>query len=69
MNSVKQLLQERLTADNFDKLIAVNNEKMHTFVADAIKLTNPDSVLVLTDDEEELAAIREMAKNGGGEHA
>lgn len=62
------MLQEKLSEDNFSKIMAVDNAKMHEFVADAIELANPDSVLVLTDSEEDLAAIREMAKNGGGEH-
>ncbi len=68
MDSVRQLLQERLTEDNFSKLMGVDNTKMHAFVADAIELANPGSVFVLTDDEQELAAIGEMAANGGGEH-
>ncbi len=63
------MLQEKLTEDNFSRLMAVDNAKMHEFVADAIELANPESVLVVTDAEEDLTAIREMAKNGGGEHA
>lgn len=68
MDSVQQLLQKRLTEDNFSKLIAIDNAKMHTFIADAIELANPDSVFVATDNEQELAAIREMARSGGGEY-
>ena len=51
MANVRQLLQERLTEDNFSKLMGVDNAKMHAFVADAIALANPGSVFVLTDDE------------------
>jgi len=68
VDSVNQFLQETLTEDNFSKLIAIENPRMHSFVADAIALANPGSVFVLSDDEQELAAIREMARNGGGEH-
>ena len=69
MDSVQVFLQEKLDSDNFARLSAIDNAKMHDFVADAIELTKPDSVLVLTDADDDLAMIREMAKNGGGEHA
>ena len=42
---------------------------MHAFVAEAIELTNPDSVVVFTDSKEDIETIREKAKNGGGEHS
>jgi phosphoenolpyruvate carboxykinase (GTP) len=42
---------------------------MHAFVAEAIELTNPDSVVVFTDSKEDLDTIREKSKNGGGEHS
>ncbi|MHC5082814.1 MAG: phosphoenolpyruvate carboxykinase (GTP) [Planctomycetota bacterium] len=63
------ILQEKLDAKNLEKLTAIANPKMHQFVADAIALTNPDTVTVLTDSAEDIALIRERAKNGGGEHS
>ena len=59
------MLQDRLTQDNFDKLMALANDKMHAFVADAIELTNPESVFVVTDSAEDIAKIREMAIGNG----
>ncbi|MHC5117541.1 MAG: phosphoenolpyruvate carboxykinase (GTP) [Planctomycetota bacterium] len=56
-------------ADNLEKLTAIKNAKMHAFVAEAIELTNPDSVVVFTDSKEDLDTIREKSKNGGGEHS
>jgi len=41
MNNVKQFLKGKLTAENYNKLIALDNPKMHAFVADAIELTQP----------------------------
>jgi len=65
MNNVNELLKEKLTTENYNRLIALDNPKMHEFVADAIELTGPASVFVCTDSEEDRAYIRELAiKNG-----
>jgi phosphoenolpyruvate carboxykinase (GTP) len=65
MDNVNQLLKQKLTAENYDKLIALKNQKMHAFIADAIKLTGPDSVFICTDSPDDIAYIREIAiKNG-----
>jgi len=61
------ILKNKLDPKNLEKLVAIPNAKMHAFVAEAIELTNPDSVVVFTDSAEDLATIREKAKNGGGE--
>lgn len=57
----KKVLQDKLSADNFDKLMALANDKMHAFVADAIELGNPESVFVITDSTEDIAKIRDLA--------
>ena len=65
MDNIKELLKEKLTTENYDKLIALDNPKMHEFVADAIELTGPASVFVCTDSPEDIAYIRELTiKNG-----
>lgn len=56
-----------MSAENFDKLMAIENPLMHDFVADAVELCQPDSVFVCTDAKEDIEAIRQMALNGGGE--
>jgi len=63
----KSLLKGRLTRDNFNKLLALDNPKMHDFVADAITLTNPTSVFVYTDSDEDIAYIRRRAIETGEE--
>ena len=65
MSSVNRLLKEKLTTENYSRLIALGNPKLHDFVADAIELAGPDSVFVCDDSPENVAHIREQAiKNG-----
>ena len=67
MSDVKRLLKDRLTTDNYNKLIALNNPKMHEFVADAIGLTGPASVFVCTDSPTDVDYIRKLAMETGEE--
>ena len=67
MDNVKTFLKQKLTAENYDKLTALNNPKMHAFVADAIELTGPDSVFVCTDSPDDIAHIRDLAVKNGEE--
>jgi len=65
MHNVNELFKERLTTENYNRLIALDNPKMHEFVADAIELTQPASVFICTDSDQDRAYIRELAiKNG-----
>ncbi len=45
MTSVNELLKKKLTTESYNRLIALDNPKMHEFVADAIELCSPVSVL------------------------
>lgn len=67
MADVMSVLKEKIDPKNLEKLNALGNAKLNAFVADGIELLNPDKVIVITDSKEDLAMIREMAKNGGGE--
>src|SRR4030042_2755512 len=69
MKNVKQLLKEKLTAENYAKLTALNNPRMHEFIADSIKLCRPDTVFVVTDSDDDAAYVREMAITNGEEKA
>ncbi|MBA7636267.1 Phosphoenolpyruvate carboxykinase [GTP] [subsurface metagenome] len=65
MNNVNELLKQRLTTENYNRLIALDNPKMHDFITDAIELTRPASVFVCTDSPQDIAYIRDLAiKNG-----
>ncbi|MHC4131813.1 MAG: phosphoenolpyruvate carboxykinase (GTP) [Planctomycetota bacterium] len=67
MTDVQTLLQQKLTADSFEKIAVLKNEKLYNFIADAIELTNPDSVYVCTDSPEDAEYIRSLAIDLGEE--
>lgn len=67
MADAKELLKEKLTLENYNKLIALDNPKMHEFVADAIELTRPASVFVCTDEPDNIAYLRQLAIKAGEE--
>ncbi|MEJ2703053.1 MAG: hypothetical protein P8Z79_11490, partial [Sedimentisphaerales bacterium] len=65
MSNAKELLKEKLTDENYGRLMALDNPKMHEFIADAIELTGAASVFVCTDSDEDRTYIRQSAiKNG-----
>ena len=67
MSNTEQILKEKLTEENYSKLMAVDNKKIHDFLADAIELTNPDDVFVCTDSDADVKLVREMAVKVGEE--
>jgi phosphoenolpyruvate carboxykinase (GTP) len=58
---VRDILESRLDEENLNKLMAIDNKRMHAFVADAIELCNPGSVWVHSDSAEDVAYNRHMA--------
>ena len=64
---VEKVLKSRTDAANFGKLAAVNNDRLHAFVADAVELCAPDKVLVLDDSPASVALTREHAVKSGEE--
>ncbi len=67
ISNVEKLLREKLSAEHYERLMALKNAKMHSFVADAIELTNPESVYVCTDSADDTEHIRELAVKTGEE--
>lgn len=67
MLEIDSVLQEKVTGDNYEKLMALANPKLHKFVADAIELCKPDSVYVMTDSAADLEYIRKRAVELGEE--
>ena len=63
------VLKGKLDATNLTRLEAIANDRLHAFVADAVALCQPDAVFVCTDAEEDRAAIRRRAIEGGEEAA
>ncbi len=56
-----RILQESLDEANFRKLAALENPKLHRFVAEFVGLCNPESVFVATDSPEDIAYVRRRA--------
>jgi phosphoenolpyruvate carboxykinase (GTP) len=67
MPDTKKLLKERLTAEHYNRLVALANPKVNEFVADAIELCRPASVFVCTDKPEDLEDTRRRAVETGEE--
>jgi phosphoenolpyruvate carboxykinase (GTP) len=68
MSNVNELLEEKLTTENYKRLMAVDNLKIHEFVADAVELTSPESVFVCTDSKKDIEYVRRMAVESGEEN-
>ncbi len=61
MSNTQKILKERLTAENYTKLMAVSNLKVQQFIAEAIELANPKSVFVCSDSPDDVKHVRDMA--------
>ena len=61
------VLKGKLDAVNLGRLEALRNEALRTFVADAVALCEPDSVLVCDDSEEMVNLTRRRAGETGEE--
>ena len=67
MPDAEKLLKEKLTAENYNKLAALNNPKLYEFTADAIELCKPAKVFICTDKPEDLEDTRKCAVETGEE--
>lgn len=67
MTDVTGILRARLDSKNYKKLMQLKNERIFTFVADAIQLCNPDKVLVLDDSTSDIELSRIKAIETGEE--
>lgn len=61
MSDVKQVLQEKLSSEHYEKLMALKNDEVNAFVAHAINLCEPDSVWVGDDSDKDAAYCRQLA--------
>jgi phosphoenolpyruvate carboxykinase (GTP) len=61
------MLQERLGEVNYQKLIKIDNPKLHQFIAEYIELCNPDKIFICTDSPEDLQYIRQESIKAGEE--
>ncbi|MGB2661518.1 MAG: phosphoenolpyruvate carboxykinase (GTP) [Candidatus Omnitrophota bacterium] len=62
-----EILKKKCGEENFKKLEAIDNPKLHDFVAKYVELCNPASVFVRTDSPEDALYIRKKALDRGEE--
>ena len=63
----REILGSKLNDANLEKLLTLENPKLHRFVAEAIERCEPDSVFVCTDDPDDVAYVRQQAIDRGEE--
>lgn len=64
---MKEMLKIKLGVENYEKLMAIDNPKLHKFIADYVELCNPDRVFICTDSADDIKYIREAAVRYGEE--
>ena len=64
---MSDFLRNHLSEDGYEKLMAIDNAKLHALVADAIELCEPESVWVSTDSDEDVLYNRQKALELGEE--
>jgi phosphoenolpyruvate carboxykinase (GTP) len=67
MSDVQTLLKQKLTAESFEKIAVLQNEKFFKFIADSIELCQPDDIFIVTDSDQDAAYVREMVISNGEE--
>ncbi len=63
----KNILKRKLSDESYRKLAALENHRLHRFVAEAVELCNPEHILVVTDSAEDIAGVRRLAIELGEE--
>ncbi len=64
---MQDILKNKVTGENYAKLAALANPKLHEFVAQAIELCQPERVFVTSDSAEDAEYIRKLAVETGEE--
>jgi phosphoenolpyruvate carboxykinase (GTP) len=67
MNELMETLENALTDANFRKLLAIPNQRVHKFVAEAIRLCKPMKVFICNDSKMDTEYIRRTAIARGEE--
>jgi len=67
MTSALETLKTKLTADNYDRVAALGNDRLTAFLLDAIELCTPAEVMILDDSDAHLALTRDKALKTGEE--
>jgi len=65
---LSEKLKKVISTQNQEKLSLIKNEKVLSYITEAVELCNPDEVFICNDSKEDLSHIREMAIKTGEEH-
>lgn len=65
--SYEELLRSKMSEESFNKLAALENEKLSDFVGKYIEICNPDSVYMCDDSDEDAEYVRQKALEEGEE--
>ena len=68
-DKTRSILGTRISQDDYQKLCAIDNSKVHQIIAEAAELCNPDRIFICSDTPDEVAHIRNMAIVIGEESA
>ena len=61
------LLKEKLAKEDYEKLFAIDNQKLHEFIAEYVSLCKPDRVFIRSDLEKDMEFVRGKALDDGEE--
>jgi len=64
---VGNILKTRLGQEDYQKLVRINNPRLHQFIANYVELCNPDKVFVSADSPADIQYIRQAAIRNGEE--
>ena len=67
MNRYLDALRPRLSEREYQKIRAIANSRVHSFIAEAADLCNPKRIFICSDSAEDLAYIRQQAIETGEE--
>lgn len=69
MNPYLEVLRQKLSQTDYEELSAITNPLVHSFIAKANDLCNPESIFVCSDSAEDIEHIRNQAIATGEEKA
>jgi len=67
ISSSLEMMRPKLSENDYRKLCAITNPKVHQFIAECAELCNPDRIFICNDSPEDLAYIRQKAIETGEE--
>jgi phosphoenolpyruvate carboxykinase (GTP) len=64
---VNEMVKDKFIGEGYEKLLKINNPKLHEFIVKFVELCNPDKIFVCSDTPEDVKYIREKAIENGEE--